>query len=122
MKRKGWYLIGYDIADPKRLKKIHKQLKNDGIAVQKSLFFVQGNEDKIIHLMKILSKKMDLSVDDLRAYPITDPKEVWTNNKNPLADYPVKDRFTTLKNKKKPQKSTKKILKKHKILWKRVFG
>jgi len=89
MIRDGWYLIVYDIADPKRLKRVHAMIKKEGIAVQKSVFFVNGNAHEISQLMHTVAKKMILTQDDLRAYPITNPANVWTNATNPLAVCPV---------------------------------
>jgi CRISPR-associated endonuclease Cas2 len=89
MIREGWYLIVYDIADPKRLKRVHGVMKKEGIAAQKSVFFVRGNINEISHIMNTVAKKMILTEDDLRAYPIKNPENVWTNATNPLASNPI---------------------------------
>ena len=89
MKRKGWHLVAYDIANPRRLVRIHNLLKKEGLAVQKSLFLVQGTETRINKLLDRIASIMVLKEDDLRAYPITHPREVWTNGPNPLANFPV---------------------------------
>ena len=89
MKRKGWYLVAYDIANPGRLKKIHNLMKKQGLAAQKSLFFVYGAESRINRLLDRIAILMVLKEDDLRAYPIDNPKKVWTNGPNPLAMFPV---------------------------------
>jgi CRISPR-associated endonuclease Cas2 len=122
MKRTGWYLFVYDISDPKRLKKVHSRIKKEGIAVQKSVFFIRGNETKIQQIIKKISKVVDIKTDDLRAYPIRHVEEIWTNHKNPLANYPVKDRFTNLKCSKKSKKKRNKIAKKQISLWQKIFG
>ncbi|MEA1899317.1 MAG: CRISPR-associated endonuclease Cas2 [Thermodesulfobacteriota bacterium] len=117
MKRKGWYLIAYDIANPSRLSKIHRKLKSEGLAVQKSLFLVQGTEFRINQLLDRIASIMVLCKDDLRAYPIMHPSKIWTNGPNPLADFPVlhfgtKEENFKSKTRKKPKKS----------LWKRLLG
>jgi len=117
MKRKGWYLVAYDIANPSRLSKIHRKLKSEGLAVQRSLFLVQGTEFRINRLLDRIASIMLLREDDLRAYPIMHPSKIWTNGPNPLADFPVlyygteKKDFKS-KTPKKPKKS----------LWKRLLG
>jgi len=120
MKRKGWYMVAYDIANPRRLAKIHNLLKKDAIAVQKSLFFLQGTETRINKLLDRIAAIMVLREDDLRAYPIINPKEVWTNGHNPLADFPVvqfrserKKAINIGKKKRKPNRRSK---------WKRLLG
>ena len=117
MKRKGWYLVAYDIANPRRLSKIHRALKNEGLAVQKSLFLVQGTDSSINRLLDRIASIMALREDDLRAYPIMHPSKIWTNGPNPLADFPVLYYGTTEENfKSKTRKRPKKSL------WKRLLG
>jgi len=89
MQRKGWYLVAYDIACPRRLVKVHRLLKREGIAAQKSLFLVNGAEYEIEALMDRIAKVMASKMDDLRAYPISNPSELWTNTENPLAGLPL---------------------------------
>jgi len=117
MKRKGWYLVAYDIANPRRLSRIHRLLKKKGLAVQKSLFLVQETESRINQLLDSIASIMALREDDLRAYPIMHPSKIWTNGPNPLADFPVlhfgtKEEDFKSKTRKKPKKS----------LWKRLLG
>ncbi|MDM8523748.1 CRISPR-associated endonuclease Cas2 [Desulfococcaceae bacterium HSG8] len=89
MKRKAWYLVCYDIANPKRLKKIHRLMKKRGIAAQKSVFFVRGTESQINGLLDEAAELMALDEDDLRAYPVLDPKKVWAFGPNPMAEFPA---------------------------------
>jgi len=89
MERKGWYLVAYDIACPKRLVKVHRIMKKTGLAVQRSVFLVAGTKTDIKGLLNQLTKKIKLNEDDLRAYPIMNPENVWTNGPNPIADLPV---------------------------------
>lgn len=84
----GWYLLAYDIANPKRLKKTHRLLKKEGLAVQKSVFFVQGREQDVNDLLDRLAVVLDPQDDDLRAYPITHPRDVWTTG-GPLVSLPL---------------------------------
>jgi CRISPR-associated endonuclease Cas2 len=78
MKRSGWYMIVYDIADPKRLGKVHRMMKKNGLPVQKSVFFYHGNEQSTHILLDKICAAMDPDADDLRAYPIIAPDFVWT--------------------------------------------
>ena len=107
MKRKGWYLVAYDIANPRRLVKVHNVLKKEGLAVQKSLFFVQGTETGMNKLLDRIGSIMALKEDDLRAYPVSHPGKVWTNGPNPLADFPVLDFESVAKNSGERKKNEK---------------
>ncbi|QTA81767.1 CRISPR-associated endonuclease Cas2 [Desulfonema limicola] len=107
MDRRSWYMMAYDIADPRRLAKIHRQIKKDGIAAQKSVFFVHGTEKDIESLMDRIGNIMKMNEDDLRAYPITKPADIWTNVPNPLAEIPTvyfgNEKRVTVPTKKKPE-------------------
>ena len=117
MERKGWYLVAYDIANPRRLQKIHNLIKKEGLAVQKSLFFVQGTETGLNKLLDKIATIMVLREDDLRAYPILHPKEVWTTGPNPISEFPL-IRFDKT-NKKTKRKSSKKV---KQNIWMRLLG
>lgn len=88
MERNGWYLIAYDIADNKRLAKVHRLMKKEGIAAQKSLFFMYGKRSKVTVFLDQLESMIKANKDDIRAYPIVSAKEIWTNNSNPVATFP----------------------------------
>jgi CRISPR-associated endonuclease Cas2 len=87
MRRKGWYILAYDIANPKRLVKIHRFIKHRGIAIQKSVFLIQGTEPQLVCLLDRIVKLMDIKCDDLRAYPIFHPRKIWANNPEQLSFY-----------------------------------
>ncbi|MEZ4529139.1 MAG: CRISPR-associated endonuclease Cas2 [Desulfobacterales bacterium] len=107
MHRQGWYIMAYDIADPRRLARVHRQMKKEGIAAQKSVFFIRGTEPDISAFMDRIADLMKCSEDDLRAYPITRPADVWTNGPNPLSEIPAvhfgNEKRVTLPTKKKPE-------------------
>ena len=77
---KRW-LIAYDIKNPRRLRKIHRLLKNWGIPLQKSLFMVKGTQN-IIELREQLKIAMDQNEDDIRLYPIYQDSLVWKWDKS----------------------------------------
>lgn len=73
--RKSWYLLSYDIRDPKRLKRLHYQLKKHAFALQKSVFLV---EEKEYHAaLRIVKKYSKQNEDDVRLYPIVHPNAIW---------------------------------------------
>jgi len=42
MSAERWYLVAYDIADNKRLARLHRLMKKEGLAAQRSIFFVRA--------------------------------------------------------------------------------
>ena len=89
MERLSWYLVVYDIADPRRLAKVHRLIKKKGIAAQRSVFFVQRTQAGVGELLDEMAALIKASEDDLRAYPIEHPAKVWSFGINPLAECPV---------------------------------
>lgn len=77
MQLPGWYLIAYDIAHPRRLQRLHRVLRAEALAVQESLFLVQGTLAEIEGLLDRLEAMMDVRDDDLRAYPVGEPASLW---------------------------------------------
>jgi len=88
MAKASWYLVGYDICCKKRLTRVHRFLKKEGLAVQKSLFFVHGAPSHLTSLFKGLNSIIVFGEDDIRAYPISHPSRVWMSG-GPLARFPL---------------------------------
>ncbi len=113
MERAGWYMVCYDIANPRRLGKVHRVMKKNGISAQRSVFFAHGSEKKMEALMAELGKVIRKDADDIRAYPVEGPKKVWTTG-GILESYPLVQPGTPGRLKRKPEKK--------KSLWQRLTG
>jgi CRISPR-associated protein Cas2 len=85
MQTQAWYLIAYDIADPRRLRQVHQALRRDGVPMQQSVFLVQRDRRGIVKLMDEIARLMHRQEDDLRAYPIPAPGKIWLRGKGVLA-------------------------------------
>lgn len=115
MSRTGWYMLCYDIADNRRLGKVHRIMKKHGIAAQRSVFFVQGTEKEMNQLLDLIGRELKHKEDDIRAYPVESPKKVWTTG-GVLETFPLVMAG-------KPRKKTPSIPKQTGVsLWKRLFG
>ncbi len=73
MHHPGWYLIAYDIANPRRLQRLHRALQAEAIAIQRSVFLIAGTVADIDRLLDRLATLIDPDEDDLRAYPVDTP-------------------------------------------------
>ena len=71
------WLIAYDIADPRRLQKIGRQMRKEGLALQYSVYLVRGNKAKIDRLLDQLSALIDTRADDVRVYPLGENVRIW---------------------------------------------
>lgn len=89
-----WYLIAYDIADPRRLQRLHRALRKEALAVQRSLFLVAGSVSRVEGLMDQWETLLDPQQDDLRAYPIESPERLWLSGQRLLRGELVQDGVT----------------------------
>jgi CRISPR-associated protein Cas2 len=64
------YFVAYDIADPKRLRKVAKILENYGLRVQYSFFECEMESDILENMKKDLCGVIDKKEDSLRFYPL----------------------------------------------------
>lgn len=67
--RKYW-LVAYDIADPRRLARVHRVLSRHGLRLQYSLYLAQTTGAGLQALLDELRPLIDRRADDVRAYPV----------------------------------------------------
>lgn len=63
-------LITYDITDPKRLKRMHKFLKEFGLNTQKSVFECDIDDNALKSIRRFCREELDLDDDQVRIYKI----------------------------------------------------
>ncbi len=73
---KTW-LVSYDIREPRRLRRVHRQLRKTGATVQYSAFSVQADDAQMQALLSTLERLIDPAEDDLRAYHLPQRCPVW---------------------------------------------
>ncbi len=66
------YLVTYDIADKRRLSRLFRFLKKQGVPVQYSVFLVESNAVGMNALMVKIAKMIHPDADDVRAYRLPD--------------------------------------------------
>ncbi|MER2512859.1 MAG: CRISPR-associated endonuclease Cas2 [Nitrosomonas ureae] len=69
------YLVAYDIADPKRLTRIHSALKKQGLPVQYSVFIVVLKRKALLRLLARISTLINKREDDVRCYHLPENNE-----------------------------------------------
>lgn len=74
---KSWYIIAYDIRDPKRLRKLHYHLRKQAIPMQYSVFLIKANGKVLKNLLKTIRSIAKDDEDDIRLYPIFNPNTIW---------------------------------------------
>lgn len=64
----GLYIIAYDIANPKRLSRVHRALKKLGLPIQYSVFTVVMKRKALLRLLERLNALIKSAEDDIRCY------------------------------------------------------
>lgn len=72
----GLYMIAYDISNPKRLGRVHRYLKKQGLPLQYSVFTVVLKRPSLLRLLAGLEQLIDPRQDDVRCYSL--PRQVTT--------------------------------------------
>lgn len=80
-----WYLLAYDIRDPKRLQRVHYYLRKRALAAQQSVFFLYVTDAELKRALDAVAARIDRHRDDVRAYPISHPADVWLAGPSPVA-------------------------------------
>ncbi|MBX5472207.1 MAG: CRISPR-associated endonuclease Cas2 [Acetobacteraceae bacterium] len=65
-----YWLVGYDIASPRRLRRVHRYLKKRAFPVQYSLFLMRGTLRELERLLHDLAQLIHPRRDDVRAWPV----------------------------------------------------
>jgi CRISPR-associated protein Cas2 len=73
---KTW-LVAYDIRHPRRLRRVHRRLKREGLAAQHSAFCVQAASAGLDALLEHVRQEIDEHADDVRAYHVPAHCRVW---------------------------------------------
>jgi len=72
------HLISYDIAQPKRLSRVHRYLKKFALPLQYSVFLVEADAAKIEKILQHLKGLIHAREDDVRVYPLpNEPEWSW---------------------------------------------
>lgn len=74
--RNGLYLIAYDIADPRRLSRVHRALKKQGLPVQYSVFTVVMKRKALLRLLDHIEQLIQPAEDDIRCYRLPERADI----------------------------------------------
>ncbi len=65
------FLICYDIADERRIGRLHRALVREATPVQYSVFLVQADRKHMKRLISMIIECIDECEDDVRIYPLS---------------------------------------------------
>ncbi len=72
-----WYLLAYDIRDPRRLQRTYNFVRKHGIGLQKSVFLIRADREALANLKAGIRERVNARQDDVRLYPIRHPGVLW---------------------------------------------
>jgi CRISPR-associated protein Cas2 len=67
------WLIAYDVADPLRLRRVHRCLRKHAVPVQYSVFAARCSPAKVGVIRASVAKLIEPREDDVRFYPVPEP-------------------------------------------------
>lgn len=65
-----WYLISYDIREPRRLARLHRYLKRYSFMLQESVYLFAGDKQAWQTLQTELEKRIKKQEDDVKVYKL----------------------------------------------------
>ena len=81
----GW-LIAYDIADPRRWRRVYRLVRATGFRLQYSLFWADISAAQARALATELGRIIDWKEDDVRLYPLDEDAPVMLGGPKPWPD------------------------------------
>ncbi len=86
MKHRDLYLAAYDIADNKRLRRVHKFLKQCAVPIRYSVFITRITETRLAGIKAGIAERICQDEDDVRIYYIPNRTEVHLLGRSPLPE------------------------------------
>lgn len=80
------WLVAYDIRCKRRLQRVHRALRKEGLAVQYSAFSVEASDAALAGVMERIEGLIDASADDVRAYHLAAHCPTWTMGRQTLGE------------------------------------
>lgn len=82
---KTW-LVCYDIAEPRRLRRVHRTVRREGSTVQYSAYAVTADDEELRALLGRIEAIIVRDRDDVRAYHLPQRCQIWTMGTQGLPD------------------------------------
>ena len=64
------FIIGYDIADPRRLQRVHREMCKHAAPLEYSVFILVGSQGAKDRCLAQMAGLIKASADDVRCYPL----------------------------------------------------
>lgn len=64
------FVIGYDIADPRRLQRVHREMCKHAAPMEYSVFLLVGSDKDKNRCLEKMAELIEPELDDIRCYPL----------------------------------------------------
>jgi CRISPR-associated protein Cas2 len=71
----GHFIVCYDIANPKRLGRVHRRAVSHARFVQYSVYYREGTQNDLQAMLDDIEKEINPKEDDVRAYAVAPLEE-----------------------------------------------
>ena len=71
------WLLAHDIRDKKRLQRVWRYLRQEGVRLQYSVYLLAGTRQQVEGIIERLRELIDERADDVRIYPLTENTRIW---------------------------------------------
>ena len=71
------WLLAHDIRDKKRLQRVWRYLRQEGVRLQYSVYLLAGTRQQVENIIDQLRELIDERADDVRIYPLTENTRIW---------------------------------------------
>lgn len=71
------WLLAHDIRDPKRLQRVWRFLRQEGVRLQYPVYLLVGTRQHVENIIEQLRDLIDERADDVRIYPLTENTRIW---------------------------------------------
>lgn len=71
------WLLAHDIRDPRRLQRVWRFMRGEGLRMQYSVYVLEGSRQQLDRVLQQLRGLLDERVDDVRVYAIGQSTRIW---------------------------------------------
>lgn len=71
------WLLAHDIRDKRRLQRVWRFLRQEGVRLQYSVYLLAGTRQHVENIIDRLRDLIDEAADDVRVYPLTENTRIW---------------------------------------------
>lgn len=71
------WLLAHDIRDDKRLQRVWRFLRQEGVRLQYSVYLLAGSRQQVEAIIEQLRGLIDERADDVRIYPLSENTRIW---------------------------------------------